>query len=135
MKPLFVDTPYWIACINPQDHSHQQVMDLQPTIRQTRLLTTKVILIELLTFFSAYNSQTRQIAINVVWAILTDPNIEVVPHTHEIFLSALGLYEEKASEGYSFVDCISMMVMRDRGLTDVLTCDRHFAQEGFNILL
>jgi predicted nucleic acid-binding protein len=40
-----------------------------------------------------------------------------------------------ADKGYSLTDCISMNVMRDRGINDVLTQDKQFAQEGFNILL
>jgi predicted nucleic acid-binding protein len=32
-------------------------------------------------------------------------------------------------------DCISFIVMREYGLTDVLTADRHFEQAGFKILL
>ena len=31
-------------------------------------------------------------------------------------------------------DCIAMNVMRKRGITDVLTHDTHFTQEGFHIL-
>lgn len=33
------------------------------------------------------------------------------------------------------VDCMSMQVMRNRDLNDVLTNDQHFSQEGFNVLL
>ena len=35
---------------------------------------------------------------------------------------------------YSLTDCISMHVMRSEGLTEVLSNDHHFAQEGFHIL-
>jgi hypothetical protein len=38
------------------------------------------------------------------------------------------------SQAYSLTDCISMQVMRHEGLTDVLTNDRHFTQEGFHII-
>jgi uncharacterized protein len=32
-------------------------------------------------------------------------------------------------------DCISFSLMRDHGITDALTADRHFEQAGFNPLL
>ncbi len=32
-------------------------------------------------------------------------------------------------------DCISMVVCRERGITDVLTYDRDFEQEGFVAML
>jgi predicted nucleic acid-binding protein len=37
----------------------------------------------------------------------------------------------RPDKGYSLTDCISMQTMRKEGLTEVLTKDRHFEQEGF----
>jgi predicted nucleic acid-binding protein len=59
----------------------------------------------------------------------------VIRHTPDLFLKGLDLYESRLDKGYSLTDCISMIVLRERRITDVLTHDRHFAQEGFNILL
>jgi len=33
------------------------------------------------------------------------------------------------------IECISMHAMRDRDISDILTHDDHFRQEGFRILL
>ncbi|MCS4185174.1 hypothetical protein [Salinibacter ruber] len=33
------------------------------------------------------------------------------------------------------VDCMSMVIMQDRDIREVLTNDDHFAQEGFVVLL
>jgi predicted nucleic acid-binding protein len=46
----------------------------------------------------------------------------------------LSLYKARADKGYSLTDCISMNTMRERNLTEVLTHDQHFAQEGFSLL-
>jgi hypothetical protein len=43
----------------------------------------------------------------------------------------LALYQSRLDKGYSLTDCISMQTMRREGLTEVLTNDRHFEQEGF----
>lgn len=45
------------------------------------------------------------------------------------------LYGARLDKGYSLTDCISMYVMREHGLTEVLTHDQHFTQEGFRTLL
>ena len=58
----------------------------------------------------------------------------MVRHTHESFLAGLALYKARADKGYSLTDCISMTAMRERNITEVLTHDRHFAQEGFTLL-
>ena len=36
---------------------------------------------------------------------------------------------------YSLTDCSSMNVMDAEGIRDVLTHDRHFRQEGYNVLI
>jgi predicted nucleic acid-binding protein len=58
----------------------------------------------------------------------------VIPQSRESFLSGLRLYEARPDKGYSLVDCISMETMRKEGLTEALTNDRHFEQEGFRPL-
>ena len=71
---------------------------------------------------------------NLARHILTNPNITVLPQTHESFLEGLALYEQRPDKHYSLTDCISMNVMRQHRLTEVLTHDRHFEQEGFRLL-
>ena len=66
--------------------------------------------------------------------ILTNSDTEVARHTHESFLAGLALYKARADKGYGLTDCISMNAMCERNITEVLTHDQHFAQEGFTIL-
>jgi predicted nucleic acid-binding protein len=61
--------------------------------------------------------------------------IEVLPQTRQSLLRGLELYKARSDKSYSLTDCISMVTMRERNITDVLTHDRHFAQEGFTVLL
>ena len=49
--------------------------------------------------------------------------------------SGLALYERRPDKQYSLVDCISMNVMRQERIQEILTHDRHFSQEGFVCLL
>ena len=50
------------------------------------------------------------------------------------YVHALALYQARPDKHYSLTDCVSMQAMRREGLTDVLTNDHHFTQEGFHIL-
>ena len=36
---------------------------------------------------------------------------------------------------YSFVDCVSFVIMAQRGIQEAVTTDRHFAEAGFIPLL
>jgi len=135
MKTVFVDTLHWVAHINPKDQWHERAVEIEGQLGPVNLVTTESVLIEFLNFLASYKPEMRQASVNLVREILDDSNIETVPHTQEAFLSGLALYEDRLDKGYSLTDCISMNVMRERGLAEVLTHDRHFAQEGFSILL
>ena len=50
-------------------------------------------------------------------------------------MRGLDFYVSRADKAYSLVDCISMDTIRQMGLTEVLTNDHDFTQEGFIILL
>jgi predicted nucleic acid-binding protein len=69
-----------------------------------------------------------------VRALLCDPDIRVLPQSRESFLARLDLYAARPDKGYSLTDCISMDALRREGLTEALTNDRHFEQEGFRAL-
>jgi predicted nucleic acid-binding protein len=58
----------------------------------------------------------------------------VIPQSRESFRSGVALYGARPDKGYSLTDCISMQTMRKEGLTEALTNDRHFEQEGFRAL-
>ena len=66
--------------------------------------------------------------------VLSAPGVLVIPQSRASFLAGLGLYERRPDKGYSLTDCISMQTMRREGITEALTNDRHFEQEGFRAL-
>lgn len=68
-------------------------------------------------------------------ALLDREDLEVVEQTHADFLAGIELYRARPDKGYSLIDCISMNVMRERALTEVLTHDHNFTQEGFIFLI
>lgn len=67
--------------------------------------------------------------------LLVKETVVVFPQSRGSFLDGLQLYEARLDKGYSLVDCISMATLRREGITDVLTTDCHFVQEGFHALL
>jgi predicted nucleic acid-binding protein len=71
----------------------------------------------------------------MVRAIMDNPNVKVLPQTRDSFLSGVKLYEERSDKQYSLTDCISMNAMRAESLSEILTIDNHFEQEGFSVLM
>lgn len=101
----------------------------------TSLVTTDEVLSEFLAFFAARGMYWRREAVKVVRKICNHSQIEVIPQSRASFLSGLALYENRLDKDFSLADCISMAVMRERGISEVLTHDHHFEQEGFTLLL
>ncbi len=65
----------------------------------------------------------------------SDSMITIAPQGHEGFRAGCRLFEARADRGYSLTDCISMVVMRREGLSEVSSNDKHFTHEGFSCLL
>lgn len=107
------------------------MLRLSGSLQKTAIVNTEEILTEVLAYFSGRGQQLRNQASRNVRDILSDPAIRVIPQSHESFLAGLELYEARPDKGYSLTDCISMNTMRAEGITDILTNDVHFAQEGF----
>lgn len=133
MRRVFTDTLYWIAIFVPDDQWTEAARDAD--VSDASLVTTEEVLSEFLTAVSAHGDRTRRLACRLVREILNDPGVEVVAQSHESFLAGLALYERRPDKQYSLVDCISMNVMRQHGIHEILAHDRHFSQEGFVRLL
>ena len=135
MRVAFVDTLYFVALFNPKDQWHGRAIAASTLVAETKLITTEDVLVELLNFFSEFGEKARRGAVAQAEGILSSANIEVAPQNHDAFMAGLALYKARPDKGYSLTDCISMHTMRERGVTDILTHDDHFRQEGFTVLL
>ena len=99
------------------------------------LVTGEAVLVEFLNFFSGFRPAIRQEAAHVAAEIHEGSSIDVVASSSRLFQRGCRFYKRRPDKTYSMVDCMSMVIMRDRDLTEVLTNDDHFVQEGFTILL
>lgn len=133
MRAVFADTFYWIALTHPGDTHFHEAARFDGFFSAGTVFTTEEVLTEVLAFF-ATDRWLRNRAVETVRQIIGDPAVQVIPQSHESFASGLELYAARPDKGYSLTDCISMHAMRRRDLTDVLTNDRHFEQEGFHAL-
>ena len=135
MKAVFVDTVYWIATVLPADQWKEPAKKARDALGAVRLVTTDEVLTEFLAALSGHGENLRRLAVKMVRAILDNPNVKVVPQSHDSFLRAIELYEQRPDKGYSLTDCISMNFMKAEGITEALTNDHHFQQEGFTVLV
>ena len=135
MRIVFADTLYWIALINSRDQWHERAVSIKTALANASLVTTDSVLIEVANFFAEYGEIMRRKVTLAIRTVLSDDQVEVLNETRRTFLDGLATYESRADKGYSLTDCIAMNALRKRGITEVLTHDTHFAQEGFRVLL
>jgi predicted nucleic acid-binding protein len=133
MKQIFADSSYWIALVSPRDQIHQKVMKITQELSSVRLLTTEMVLVELLNSFS--DSPFRRAVAGMVLKLRNDRNVRIVPQTSEQFESALQRYKQAGDKSWSLTDCASFEVMEAEQIQAALTHDQHFAQAGFETLL
>ncbi len=135
MRLVFADTLYWGATLHPHDQYRAQVVRARGALGEAHLVTTDEVLTELLDGLAQRGTHLRQAAARAVRKILDDQRVTVHPQSRESFLAGLDLYERRHDKGYSLVDCISMTTMHRHGISEVLTNDHHFTQEGFEVVL
>jgi predicted nucleic acid-binding protein len=59
----------------------------------------------------------------------------LIPPSLELFKRGLAFYSQRPDKDWSLTDCISFVVMEERGVTEALATDRDFIQAGFVTLL
>jgi predicted nucleic acid-binding protein len=127
-----VDTSFVVALINEKDQHHTRASELADLLDGYPLLTTDAVLIEI---GNALARNFRAQAGEIIEDFFSSDEVEVV-HLHAaLFESAFRLYQTHGDKTWGMADCISFVVMRERGLVDALTNDKDFAQAGFNALM
>jgi predicted nucleic acid-binding protein len=135
MKKVFVDTFYWLAVARPGDSWKTQAEKAKSSIGNVFMVSTDEVLTEFLNALSRGGEYMRKQAVQMVKKILENPNVKVIAQSRDSFLKGLELYGQRADKDYSLTDCISMNVMAKEGITEVLTNDKHFEQEGYVVLI
>jgi predicted nucleic acid-binding protein len=96
----------------------------------TNLLTTTCIVDEVATFFNSRGRHAKAVAIGNL--LITSRWVELLHVDEDLFHAGWEYLVKHADKHYSLTDCISFVVMRERGLQVALTFDAHFQQAGFN---
>jgi uncharacterized protein len=128
----FVDAGYWIAWINGSDAWHARARRLASGLRRP-LVTTEAILLEVGDAFAGVAWRIQVAAF--LERLRANPNITIVPVDADLAGRALALYAARSDKTWGLTDCVSFVVMQDRGITDALAADQHFIQAGFRALL
>jgi uncharacterized protein len=123
MRAVFADTFYFLALLDAREERHLQAAEASrdPGIR---LVTTEWVLAE---FADAYcHPQHRLDFVTLYRALLNHPRVEIVPADTHLFRRGVDLFEQRPDKEWSLTDCLSFVVMREAGIAEALTGDKHF---------
>jgi uncharacterized protein len=131
MSLVFADTGFYVALVNPSDQHH--LAAVREAQRLAGVVTTDYILLELANFLRRPNQRT--LFLEIERDLRCDDTSIIIPASRELMDRGIELFKNRPDKDWSLTDCISFVAMKDHGVTEALTGDRHFEQAGFVALL
>lgn len=129
---MLIDTSGFYCYLDADDRNYARAADLLNNA--TRRLTHNYVLAELVALCQA-RRLSRGPVVEFVAALADDAGFDVAWVDPPLHRAAVRLLQARPDKGYSLCDAVSFLLMQDRGLSDALTTDHHFEQEGFRRLL
>lgn len=134
MKKTFFDTWGWVAIAHKEDKQHKKVFSFYKTflINNGIPVTTDYILSETITLLrSRTNIKGVNTFIDAILAAVKEDRILLEKIDDRKWLKAWELSKKYKDKPYiSFVDFSSFVVMKELGIKEVLTADKHFETSG-----
>ena len=137
MRQIFVDTSAWAAITDSKDTNHlAAVKFMQQIDRKSQLVITDYILDETYTLLLINVGHGPTVRFKQKLDILRQRGILMVYWvTESVMAQTWSVFERfNVDKHWSFTDCVSHVVMRELGITEVFTFDHHFTQMGFTRL-
>jgi len=121
----FIDSGVWIGAFNPRDAHHlksKRVVKAVANGKLGRSLITALIFGEVVTYIRRKIGVEQ--SIEVAKAMLDSKNVEVIHIDEHTFSAAYHMFERYPA--LSFADAVSVTVMKDRGVQQIISFDRDF---------
>jgi uncharacterized protein len=129
---VFAGTFHFLALLNSSDAAHVRAIEAS-CVAGREFVTTEFVLLELADALAHPRDRVEFFVVRD--AIINDASFHIVPASTELLARGIQFYRERPDKEWSLTDCISFVVMAEKGLSEALTGDRHFEQAGFKPLL
>lgn len=130
---LLADTAAWLALYDRGDKFHARTSKAfgQLANQKVTFVVSDYIVSESLTSILAKAGHTQAVACGD-W-LINSPRVQLVRVDLNWWTEAWQLFKAYDDKEFSFVDCLSFVLMRRERITDAFTFDHHFEQMGFRL--
>ena len=123
-----------LLCFLPQDEPQHTLAVQLLTKTNSSLLTQNYVVAELIAL-ALIRRFSRTTVLSFTLELFDNPNVDFVWVNESLHREAMNLLLTRRDKTYSLCDAISFVLMHQQRITEALTTDRHFEQEGFIRLL
>ncbi|MBI2093331.1 MAG: PIN domain-containing protein [Candidatus Omnitrophica bacterium] len=134
MTKCFIDTSAFAALYHRNDAYHEQAKQIWTFLRQRQaiLYTTRDVISETITLVRRRTSYRQAVICgNDLWA---SPVLEILRSDARQDSEAWEFFQRYTDKEFSFVDCLSFVLMKELRLQWAFAFDQHFAQAGFEMI-
>jgi len=129
---MLLDTSGLLCFLDDKDFRHSEASAFIETADSR--LTTSYVLAEFVPLCQV-RGLNRKRTLEFIETLIENPLIEIVWVDENLHHQGFTLLQNRIDKNYSLCDAVSFVIMRERGINEALTTDKHFAQEGFIKLL
>jgi predicted nucleic acid-binding protein len=129
---ILLDTGYFLALVRPRDALFPRAQTWAQAV-SGEFLVTEYVLWETANALSQPAERPKFHAL--LARLQSSPVTELLAASPELWQAGVQLHAERIDKEWSLTDCISFLVMWQRGIVQALAYDHHFEQAGFEALL
>jgi predicted nucleic acid-binding protein len=129
---MLLDTSGLLCCFDADEARHAEAVQFYEAAPLR--LTHNYVLAEFVALTQA-RRLPREASLSFATELTIDADVELVWIDRQMHDEAMQVLRTQLDKAYSICDAISFILMRQRGILEALTTDRHFDQAGFRRLL
>ncbi len=129
---MFIDTSGWLSVYHKDEPQYVEAVKFYDDARS--LITTSYVLAEFVPLAQVRGLPRRK-NLEFCRSIIDDDEVEIIWVDERLHRRAVELIQRREDKNYSLCDAVSFVIMRERGINEALTTDKHFEQENFIRLL
>ncbi len=129
---LLLDTSGLLCYLHQDELQHQEAVQL---FNQSNWSLTHSYVLAELVALAQVRGFPRIPTLNFINDLVDHPDIEIIWVNESLHRKAVALLMAREDKAYSLCDAVSFVLMQQHNLSQALTTDHHFEQEGFQRLL